>query len=345
MLSIAGCRGEIRVPSAQQEAGDLAAALNELEREKLPVIAAYSRDGAPTVVREFGELRDDGLTAEETLLDIGSITKTVTAVAISKLVDQGKVRLDETLADIFPDVPGDKSKITVEQLLTHSGGLTEAVGDDSEQLDRDDFLARAFASELVVAPGERYAYSNVGYSILAAVIEIRSGRSYEEYLGDDVLSPAGLSGIGYSSSYDDERSLRSSGGSIVDVSWGGHDASWHLIGNGGLVTTAETFVGFLRALTDGRILSPSSLERLTEPHIAEDDAGSSYYGYGLVVQDIPQAGRFLWHDGGNDAFSAEWFIHVDSEDVFFIAGLDSVPGDGTASAAMSVVREHLYRKQ
>lgn len=344
VLTVSGCRGEAGEPSGAESRSSgcrLETALEELDRRKLPVIVAYSRDGEEPAVQEFGLLRVDGLAPEETLVDIGSITKTVTAVAISKLVDQGKIRLDETLGDVLSDVPTDKSAITAKQLLTHSGGLAEAVGDDSEQLDRDDFLARAFASELVQAPGAGYAYSNVGYSILAAVIEIRSGRSYEEYLHEEVLSPAGLGDIGYLSSYDDARSLRSSSGSIYDASWGGHDASWHLIGNGGLVTTAETFVAFLQALTDGTILSSSSLEQLTKPHIAEDDGGSSFYGFGLVVQDVPDVGRFLWHDGGNDVFSAEWSMLVDSQDVFFVAGLDETPGAGTASEAMSIVRECL----
>jgi CubicO group peptidase (beta-lactamase class C family) len=346
VLSITACGGSQRdrgeAPARPFDAR-LGAAFDDLERGKFPVVVAVSHDGAPAVVREFGVVHDDGVAAEQTLVDMGSITKTVTGVAVSKLVEQEKVRLDETLAEIFSDVPADKAAITVEQLLTHSGGFADSIGDDFEELSRNEFLRKAFGSELVEAPGTRYAYSNVGYSILAAIIEVRSGRIYEEYLRAEVLAPAGLDGIGYLSVYDEARSLRSSNGeSIRAASWGGHNPSWHLIGNGGLVTTAGAFVGFVQALSDGKILKPSELERLRAPHVREDEAGTSYYGYGLVVQDLPKIGRFYWHDGGNGVFSAEWAAHVDQGDVIFVAGIDAGADEGVASAAMSDLRQHLY---
>lgn len=346
-FSVAACGSGQGVVSEQQLRArntGLEAAFAQLERESTPVVVGVSLGGAPAHVREFGPLRADGVAAEETLVDMGSITKTVTGVAISRLVEHGMVRLDETLADILPDVPADKAAITVEQLLTHSGGLTEAIGDDAEELDRGQFLRRALASELVGEPGGHYAYSNVGYSILAAIIEVRSGRPYDEFLRAELLAPAGLDGIGYMAAYDVGRTLRTpSGKGVLEASWGGHDASWHLIGNGGLVTTARTFVDFLRALTDGKILTPPSLDRIREPRVAEDDAGTSFYGYGVVVQDLPQLGRVYWHDGGNGVFSAEWSVDADTGDVVFVAGVDEGAEEGTASAAMGVLRDHLYR--
>ncbi|MCP9271564.1 serine hydrolase domain-containing protein [Mycolicibacterium arenosum] len=337
-------QGEVAEQPSQDRNAALEAAFEQLERDEAPVVVAVSLDGEPAHVREFGSLRADGVAAEQALVDIGSITKTVTGVAISKLVEQGRLRLDETLTEILPGVPADKAKITVEQLLTHTGGLSEAIGDDAEEIDRGEFLRRALASEMVGVPGTRYAYSNVGYSILAAIIELRSGRSYEEYLHAELLVPAGLDGIGYLSAYDDARTLRAPNGEgVFEASWGGHDASWHLIGNGGLVTTAGTFVEFLQALADGRILTASSLERVREPRVAEDDTGTSFYGYGVVVQDLPQLGRVYWHDGGNIVFSAEWSAMVDHGDVMFVAGVDAGGEEGMASAAMSVLRDHLYR--
>ncbi|WP_407360578.1 serine hydrolase domain-containing protein [Microbacterium sp. LBN7] len=344
VLAITGC-ASAPAPEASSPSrlSNLEAAYGALDRADASVVTAVSVEGAPVAVREFGALQEDSIPAEKTLVDIGSITKTVTAVAISKLVDQSGVRLDEKLAEIFSGVPDDKSDITVEQLLTHSSGLPESVGDDFEQIDRDELLRRAFASPSIEIPGTRYAYSNVGYSILAAIIEVRSGKSYEEYLRDEVLAPAGIGGIGYLSEYVDELSMRStSGESVREASWGAHEVSWNLVGNGGLVTTAPTFVRFLQELTSGGLLSPASLDRLQQPHIAEDDAGSSFYGYGLVVQDVPDLGRIYWHDGGNDVFSAEWSLYADHGDVIFTAGVDAAPGESAAGAAASVLREHLY---
>jgi CubicO group peptidase (beta-lactamase class C family) len=307
----------------------------------MSVIVATVRSGGETQIREFGALEDDRIAPEEAQVDLGSITKSVTGVAVSELAEQGLVRLDETLSEIFPEAPADKAGITVEQLLTHTGGFTDAVGDDAEVLTRDEYLRRAFASELVEVPGTRYAYSNTGFSILAAIIEERSGKTYDEFLREDVLQPAGLDEVGYGSAYDERRSLRSLDGQAVEeASWGGHDASWHLIGNGGLVATPEAFLRFRQAFAGGALVSAASVDRALTPHVPEDDAGTSFYGYGLVVQDLPGVGHFYWHDGGNGIFSAEWADVPEHGDILFTAGTNSDAGD--AFEAMRILRRQLY---
>jgi CubicO group peptidase (beta-lactamase class C family) len=327
----------------------LVAAFAELEQSGVAAIVAISQDGGPIVIREFGALQDDGIPAGSTQVDIGSITKTVTAVMVLKLVAQGGVQLDETLSEIFPDVPADKAKVTVHHLLTHAAGFVDSVGDDAEPLGREAFLDRAFATPLVSAPGERYNYSNVGFAILAAIIEERSGRSYDDYLQEDVLGGTGLENTGYMSVYDDARSLRavgtqdfpqSDGQSIMEASWGGHAPFWNLIGNGGLVSTAEEFIRFRQLVTAGRIIPAELVAQSQVKHIPEDEAGTSYYGYGLVVQDDSGVGRIYWHDGGNGIFSAEWVDFANQGDIIFVAAADSAAGD--AFSATPVMFDHLY---
>ncbi len=327
----------------------LEAAFAQLEQSGVSAIVAISHDGAPIVVQEFGAMKDDGIPAGSTQVDIGSITKTVTGVMVLKLVEQGEIRLDETLEEIFPDVPADKAATTVNQLLTHAAGFVDAVGDDAERLSREEFLRRAFETPLLSAPGERYNYSNVGFAILAAIIEGRSGKSYDRYLQEDVLQGTGLENTGYMSVYDDERSERalrtsespdSEGQPIIEASWGGHEPFWNLIGNGGLISTAKDFIRFRQLVTARRIIPIALVEQSQVMHIPEDDAGTSYYGYGLFVQDDPTVGRFYWHNGGNGSFSAEWADFADRGDVIFTAAADSAGGD--AFSAMAVMQEHLY---
>jgi CubicO group peptidase (beta-lactamase class C family) len=331
------------------ESDRLEAAFAAVEQSGVSAIVAISHDGGPIVVREFGALKDDDIPARSTQVDIGSITKTVTGVMVLKLVEQGGVRLDETLSEIFPDVPPDKADITVHQLLTHAAGFVDSIGDDAEPLRREDFLRRAFETPLISTPGERYNYSNVGFAILAAIIEERSGKSYDAYLQEEVLGGAGLENTGYQSVYDEERSLRamsapefpdSEGQPIMEASWGGHEPFWNLIGNGGLVSTAEDFIRFRQLVKAGRIIPADLVELSQEKHISEDELGTSHYGYGLVVQDDPQVGRFYWHDGGNGIFSAQWGDFADKGDIIFTAAPDSEAGD--AFSAMAVMIEHLY---
>ena len=341
---LGACRGRrerVTVSPGASFEERLDAAFQELERRAVPVLVAVSHQGGASEIREFGKLRGDGIAPEQTQVDLNSITKTVTAVMTLKLVEQGRLKVDETLGELFSDVPPDKRAITVHQLLTHAAGFVEALGDDDEPLDKAAFLKRAFASKLRSKPGATYHYANTGFGLLAAIIEQRAGKSYEQFLHDDVLAGLAVEPLGYESVYDAERSLRTARGrTLAEASWGGVRPFWNLIGNGGLIATAPSFLRFRRALSAGELLSPELFTAMHTPHIAEDDEGSSFYGYGLVVQDVEGIGRVYWHDGGNDVYSAHWADYVDRGDLIFTAGADSSRGD--AFEAMELIATYLY---
>lgn len=289
---------------------------------------AVSSDGA-VLHHEFGAPSAHGIAPEETLVDVGSATKAVTAFATLKLVEQGGLGLDETLGAILPDVPADKAGITVRQLLTHTAGMPGAVGDDFEALGRDALVERAMGTDLVHPPGGPYDYSNVGFSLLAAAVERRSGKPFEQYLQEDVLTPAGLGGIGYDSVYDDDRALRWEAGpltggealSVRDASWGGGSPGWNLVGNGGMVATPSAYIAFVEAARAGRIVGVELTAEAFAPQVDEGfDDIESFYGFGLVVEEIARLGTVYWHDGGNDVFSAEWRALGAEGAVLFTAG-------------------------
>lgn len=319
----------------------LAAAFEQLETRQMPVIVGVAHQGAPLVLREFGVLTQDRIAPEVTQIDVNSITKTVTALMVGTLVQQDKLRFEATLAQLLPDVPADKADITLHQLLTHTAGFPEAIGDDAEPLSRDAFLARALATPLQRKPGARYAYSNVGYGVLAAVLELQSEKTYDALLRGDVIASLDLADTGYQSVYDDTRSLRTAAGDSIRVaSWGYHDPGWNLIGNGGLISSVPDLVRLLDALFARQLLAEDVLRQLETPHVAEDLRGRSHYGYGMVVQTVSGVGRVYWHDGGNDVFSAQWAKYVDQGDLIVTAGADSRAGD--AFEAMEVLAEALY---
>ena len=313
-------------------------ALAEIEAQNLNVIVAVAHSNEPTQYREFGSPATDAVPPELTQVDINSITKTVTGVMAAKLVQQGDVRFDETLSDIFDNVPDDKARITLHQLLTHSAGFPESIGDDPEQLEKEDFLERAWMLPLESLPGETYSYSNTGFGIVAAIIEARSGKSYEAYLREDVIAELGLDNTGYAAVYDDSRSLRTKNGqSIEQASWGNPEPHWNLVGNGGLVSTVADMIRFRQAVIAGNVISTDMLEIVQTPHVREFEDEDSFYGYGLVVEDIDDIGRIYWHDGGNEVFSAHWTDFADRGTVIFIAGTDD-----DASEALDLLETHLY---
>lgn len=292
-------------------------ALKAVGNAEFPVVIA-ARDGTGSL--DFANLIGHNQAGRETLVDTGSITKTVTAVAILHLIEAESLTTDATLAELLPDVPEDKEDITLHQLLTHTSGLVAYTGDDYEDLSRDRFLARIMDAPLGSTPGQTYEYSNPGYSDLAAIIELRSGLSYEDYVIDRVLAPLSLPPIGYARVYDETLSLRTDRQfstwfarlPVAEASWGGTlNPGWNMMGNGGAVTTPEAFLQFWFAFFDGQIVGQDLVDVALFPHVDMDpneSPGEIFYGYGLIVSPQENGTTIYWHDGGNSYFSAVWMF-------------------------------------
>ncbi|MFI6743876.1 serine hydrolase domain-containing protein [Nonomuraea sp. NPDC050451] len=240
----------------------------------------------------------------DTVYDVMSITKQFTAAAILKLEMMGKLRVTDPIGSHLGPVPADKEPITLHQLLTHTAGLVEGLGDDYDVLSRDDLLARALASKLHSAPGAGFHYSNVGYSVLAAIIEKVSGVGYERFLAEHLFVPAGMTQTGYvlpkwagdqvAVEYDDKGDGQ---GKPVDHPWAPDGPYWNLRGNGGMLSTARDMLRWHRALSGTGVLSEAAKRQLFSPHVRIPES-EEFYGYGWVISDTGH-GRIAWHDGGN----------------------------------------------
>jgi len=262
--------------------------------------------------------------SDETLIDIASITKQFTGAAILKLREQRKLRLTDRLDRFFPDIPSDKAAITLHQLLTHTAGMPDLIGRDEEPISRKAYLARAFASPLVAQPGERYEYSNVGYSVLAAVIEVATGQTYEDYLFENLWQPAGMFTTGYYRPDWRGHTVPQIQEPIADLVSQKqlleqtHANNWHLVGNGGLLSTASDMLKWHRALLGSGILTADSKALLMAPHVSEGEEGF-YYGYGWSVVPDFQGTKLVWHNGGSYFSRAEFWRLPESGFGIFIA--------------------------
>ena len=166
---------------------------------------AVVKNGEIIINKGYGEANKDTktLNGPNTIFDIGSNTKQFTAAAILKLVELGKLKLTDPLSNFFTKLPVDKQSITLHQLLTHTAGFTESIGRDYSgfgvlsKISQEDFFEKLFASELLSEPGEKYSYSNVGYSTLGRIIELASGQPYEAFVNEHLFTPAGMFQTGY----------------------------------------------------------------------------------------------------------------------------------------------------
>ena len=241
----------------------------------------------------------------DTVYDVMSMTKQFTAATILKLQMMGKLEVTDPIGDYLGPVPEDKRAITVQQLLTHTSGLAEGLGDDYQRLSRRELVARAMRSELESEPGARYRYSNLGYSLLAAIVEEASGMDYERFMAKHLFKPAGMTDTGYvlpdwrrrqvAVEYD---ARGRSQGRPFDHPWAADGPYWNLRGNGGLLSTARDMIRWHRTLLGERVLDREAKEQLFEPRVLEEKGGEAYYGYGWVIADTDQ-GRVAWHNGGN----------------------------------------------
>ncbi|WP_232668709.1 serine hydrolase domain-containing protein [Pseudonocardia sp. TRM90224] len=261
----------------------------------------------------------------DTAYDVMSITKQFTAAAVLKLEMMGRLRVSDPISTYVGPVPADKQRITLHHLLTHTSGLVEGMGDDYDVLSRDAMIAGALASPLVSTPGERFHYSNLGYSVLAAIVEEVSGVGYEQFLATHLFGPAGMTSTGYvlpqwerervAVEYDPQGVDR---GRPDERPWAADGPYWNLRGNGGILSTARDMFRWHRALTDDTVLSANARSALFTPHVAEPGSQESYaYGWGIVDTDH---GRVARHDGGND-----WAFAM------YARSLDSSPDDAVMS--------------
>ncbi len=202
----------------------------------------------------------------ETKFRLGSITKSFTAIAVMQLHEKGKLNTTDYISRYLPDFPnGDR--ITVHHLLTHTSGIAEG---DEEPLQSK--------------PGERLNYSNLGYILLGRIIEKVSGRSYEEYLKENIFLPLNM----LNSGYDHHATILKNRASGYSVSADGKfinadymDMSGPFAA-GGLYSTIEDMYLWDQALYTDRLLKSSTLEQAFAP-VKLNDGRQGVYGLGWMI--------------------------------------------------------------
>lgn len=246
-------------------------------------ILRYEANGRATT-RTYGHL-DCGRTRAmvgEAVVDAGSITKDFTRAAIYKLVEQGRLAVDAPLSSFFANLPVEKRAITISQLLDMSSGLPDLVlkggrvvqvseitleSFDYAPLSRGELVEILRRAPLVSAPGTKTEYSNLGYQLLAAVIESASGSTYEQFVRRAVLLPAGMTATGYllpdyaGATFADQCRAGASWGDPVSKRLWRSGVSWYLMGAGGMMTTVEDLARFQRAIDRGALFRPDIQKR------------------------------------------------------------------------------------
>jgi CubicO group peptidase (beta-lactamase class C family) len=296
---------------------------------------AYS--GGTGIVRDGEPARPDA----DTVYRIASMTKSFTAAAILLLRDEGRLRLDDPVADHVPalaawrPLTGDAQPVTIRDLLTMAAGLPtdDPWGDRQQALpfDRFDALLRA-GPVFAWPPGTRFEYSNLGYGILGRVVTAAAGREYRDVVRERLMVPLRMASSGYGEEEVDAARLAHGYQRVDDgLVREGTDGYGALASMGGAYSTvrdlATWVAGFLDAFParddpeGGHPLRRATRREMQQVHrtwpMETDDhradqvpvAEAGGYGYGLTTSSRTDVGTIVGHGGGYPGYGSYMVWH------------------------------------
>ena len=241
-------------------------------------VILVARDGLP-VYRDA--IAAPGVDAEALLdgpVDIASLAKGFTAMAVMMLAEQGKLRYDDPVGHYLPALAEATPAITLRHLLTHTSGIPD-VGDlgidRPNLLERDVLEAVGTQCKNFARPGLRYRYSNAGYNLLAMVVETVSGQRFDDVLQNSIFAPLGMS-----------RTRPLSGPRSAEA----------VKGDGGLVSTLDDLLQWDRAVASGKLVGAKTLSEAFVPATVAE--GTSTYAFGWNVGQR-HGDTLIWHTGNS----------------------------------------------
>jgi CubicO group peptidase (beta-lactamase class C family) len=248
-----------------------------------------------------------------TLFEIGSITKQFTAVAVLQLVAAGKLELDAPFARYLDSVPEPWRAITLRQLLSHTSGIPDweegHLLDFRRSYSVTQFMEVMAAHPLGFAPGSRWAYSNSTFPLLGAIVARVSGESWEAYVTEHLLEPAGMTETRFR--HNDQVIPNRAAGYVDSAGkfWSGEPRRPELLlPNGGILSSAVDIAKWCSALTNGKVLKPELLKLMTTPvHLSD---GTSFDAGGIGWFLSRWHGHRVWaHNGVTPAGFSSVIYH------------------------------------
>ena len=274
----------------------------------------------------------------DTLFRIASVTKQFTAAAVMKLVERGQLSLEDTLAQLVPELPTPGHTVTLRHLLAHTSGLPSYTDIEEWAPKIPLELTDAEMVELVAAhpfdfePGADWHYNNSGYYLLGMILARADGTTYGEHLRKALFEPLHLERTRYDSHHDlipnRAQGYALEGDQLVnDLHLGMSQPG----GAGGLLSTGGELVRWSMALTGGQVVSPESFTLMSTSTILPGGR-DVHYGFGLELGDF-EGRPLVKHEGAIFGFNSA-LLWLPDED-FHVAVLsngEALPSDDLAEA-------------
>ncbi|MFP2997042.1 serine hydrolase domain-containing protein [Spongiivirga sp. MCCC 1A20706] len=306
----------VRKEKATIKIDDLATIDDKLTERDFRGVVLVAQNDSIIFNKAYGKKnnQENGLNDLNTVFDICSITKQFTAAGILKLSTQNKLTVTDKLSKYFDDVPKDKKDITIHQLLTHSSGLAIGIGDDYDTITEEKFLRRVFRSRLISTVGKEFNYSNIGYSLLALIIEKVSGMEYESFLNEYIFKPSKMYHTGYvipkwkkddvaNGFFEGQQAKKPN-----EENWSDKGPYLNLKGNGGILASANDMLLWSKAIRENTVFDEATTATYLYPHF-EYSGGNETYGYGWWIENNDTENKLVRHSGGSDLFATDLWMY------------------------------------
>ena len=272
------------------------------------IAVSVIKDGEILVSEGYGiaNLETGVACSPRTNFRLASVSKQFTAMAIMILAERGKLRLDDSLVNIFPDYPIHGEAITLRHLLTHRSGLLDyedlIPASTTVQLKDQGVLELLRRQNKTYFPsGSAFRYSNTGYVFLALVVEKISGRSFAIFLRENIFQPLDMAGtVAFEPgiSHVGHRALGYTGGKETDQS-----VTSATLGDGGIYSSIADLFHWDQSLYTEQLVSKEMLRQAFAASSASSDYPGSGYGFGWYITRR-RGVECLWHYGDTCGFSS-----------------------------------------
>jgi CubicO group peptidase (beta-lactamase class C family) len=298
-----------------------------------------ARDGQPVVNRGYGMANIElGVpNTPQTVFRIGSVTKQFTGMAIVMLQERGKLSVNDPICKYLSDCPQAWQPITIKNLLTHTAGIPnytefpDFMKTAAAETTSGELTNRFRDKPLQFALGEKYAYSNSGYYLLGTIIERASGKSYADFLQENIFSPLGMKQTGYDSPV---RIIKNRAAGYARTNEGFINAAPISMSTaysaGALYSTVEDMLLWDQALYTEKLVSRKSLDEAFTPF-------KSNYGYGWSIGKRYDR-QVIAHGGGIFGFSSYIARYpADRVTVIVLSNVEGAPSGEIANNLSAIV--------
>jgi CubicO group peptidase (beta-lactamase class C family) len=268
------------------------------------------QDGKIALAKGYGLANVEEKTpcGPETNFRLASVTKQFTAMSVLILVQRKQLSLDERLAEFFPEFPACGRQVTVRHLLSHTSGLLDyedliPKGTEIPVLDRDVLRLLLPQDKTYFPPGSRYRYSNTAYSLLALIVEARSGNTFARFLQENIFRPLKMD---RTLAYEQGLSVvpnRAFGYSPEAGGFKRTDQSLTsaVLGDGGIYSSVVDLYKWDQALYTDKLVSRKLLKLAFTPGPATEHPDTGY-GFGWFIGQY-RGVREIWHSGNTLGFT------------------------------------------